>query len=115
MSQLKVMWDAMSPDEQLSYKKTNLPAVEEEEGETEGNLVDEPAHLVALRAHSTSLRIAESRVNKWMEDWQKKVSVCLLAGIQNQLMSVLFLGGPHSCHQPLRDSDVCCVKSFDKL
>ncbi|PLW14458.1 hypothetical protein PCASD_14371 [Puccinia coronata f. sp. avenae] len=74
MLQLKVMWDAMSPDKQLSYKKTNLPAVEEEEGKTEGNLVDEPAHLVALRAHSTSLRIAESCVNKWMEDWQKKLA-----------------------------------------
>ncbi|KAA1070126.1 hypothetical protein PGTUg99_008386 [Puccinia graminis f. sp. tritici] len=58
MSELSVMWAAMTPEERAAYATENLSPTEQD--------------TARLRVNSESLRLAEKRVEKWMNTWQKK-------------------------------------------
>ena len=62
MSDLSLKWNALSPEEKLAYAPENF--VDDEDTHPNGS---------GLRANSESLKLAEKRVDNWMDEWQKKV------------------------------------------
>ena len=60
MTELSVRWNAISLEERMAYETLNFTEVPNKNG---------------LRAHSESILHAEKRVDKWMDTWQKKVTM----------------------------------------
>ncbi|EFP75573.1 uncharacterized protein PGTG_00904 [Puccinia graminis f. sp. tritici CRL 75-36-700-3] len=80
MSELSVMWTAMTPEERAAYATENLSPTEKDP--------------TRLRVNSESLRLAEKRVEKWMNTWQKK-AVNIAAS--NHCEIVIFAVSSHLC------------------
>ncbi|PLW40733.1 hypothetical protein PCASD_09334 [Puccinia coronata f. sp. avenae] len=72
------MWEATSAEEKATfkpgvYKNTTNTTGQEDQHPTEQSGPTDLSAISGLRAQSKSMKEAESRVDRWMEEWNQKV------------------------------------------